>query len=284
MAEWIAIDLQPGRAEAWWLDGAEVRARAGIAAPLTPPDATGAAPLVTALRGTLAAPARLPALIDGLRLPPPVAVPAKPATLPPYRLEGLQAEALPPLMQSKPATGLMTGAAARLAGFFALNPRWDGVVVLPGPVTHWVQVSAEEVVSFQSALSGTLARALMQGETFAPSELWDETEFFDALDTTLSRPERLASGLAALQAAVALGQVAPDRAPARLSGLLVGAELAAARPYWLGQQIAVMGSPAEARPYVAALGRQGVPCLQADPARMALAGFIALRRGKAGAA
>lgn len=282
MAEWIAIDLQPGRAEAWWLDGTDLRARAAIAAPLTPPDAAGVAPLLPALRAALAAPAGLPALVDGLRLPA-VAVPAKPADLIPSPLDGLQAQALPPLMQRTPTAGLLTGAAARLAGFFALNPRWDGVVILPGAITHWVQVSAAEVVSFQSALSGTLARALRQDGAFGPADLWDETAFFDALDNTLSRPERLASGLAALQAAVMLGQVAPDQAPARLSGLLIGAELAAARPYWLGQQVAVMGSPAEARPYVAALGRQGVPCLQADPARMALAGFIALRRGTGGA-
>ncbi|GHG93691.1 2-dehydro-3-deoxygalactonokinase [Pseudodonghicola xiamenensis] len=281
--DWIAIDTQPGRAEGWLLRGTDVLTQTRIDAPVAAPSPSDAAPLVAAMRTALSAPVDLPILIDGLALRP-VPVPGKPAELVPQPLPGLTASALPPLAQTSPSTGLLLGGVARLTGFFALNPRWDGVIVMTGPVTHWVQVSADEVVSFQSALSAALAGALTQAGLAGGPIDWDESAFNEALDSTLSRPERLASGLAALQAAGQLGQVAPEAMAPRLSGLLTGAELAATRPYWLGQQIAVLGETTDARPYVTALERQGVPCLRADPVRLALTGLIAHRRRQTAAA
>ncbi|MGD9866058.1 MAG: 2-dehydro-3-deoxygalactonokinase [Pseudodonghicola sp.] len=285
MTDWIAVDLQPGLARGWSMRGDSVLDRAQLAAPHTPVPAATAAPLLAGLRAALPGDAARPLLICGLAVAP-QAVPAKPSDLVPLPLPDAGALALPALSQVSPS-GLMPGAAARIAGFFALNPRWDGVICLPGPLTHWVQVSAEEVVSFQSFLSGTLAAALAAAPLLHEAladQGWAEEDFAEALDTTLSRPERLAAGLAALQADHALGRLAAGTAPARLSGLLTGAELAAARPYWLGQQVAILGEPADTRPYAAALERQGVPCLHVDPARMALAGLTAAwRRHRAGA-
>ena len=60
---------------------------------------------------------------------------------------------------------------------------------------------------------------------------------------------------------------------AALSGLLIGAELAASRPYWLGQQVSVIGADAMARLYVAALAQVGVPATLADVDRMTLEGL-----------
>jgi 2-dehydro-3-deoxygalactonokinase len=74
-----------------------------------------------------------------------------------------------------------------------------------------------------------------------------------------------------------LNGLAPATARARLSGLLIGAELAAARPYWLGQHIAVIGAAALARAYVDALGQQGSPAILAGGNSMTLAGLAAAR-------
>ena len=49
--------------------------------------------------------------------------------------------------------------------------------------------------------------------------------------------------------------------PAALTGHLIGAELTAARAYWLGQQVVCVGAPVLAT----ALASQGVPCDVADP-------------------
>ena len=60
-----------------------------------------------------------------------------------------------------------------------------------------------------------------------------------------------------------------------LSGLLVGAELAAAKPYWLGQNIAIIGGEAVSKPYITGLAAQGVVATHADGAEMTLAGIKA---------
>ncbi|HSF64973.1 MAG TPA: 2-dehydro-3-deoxygalactonokinase, partial [Paracoccaceae bacterium] len=73
----------------------------------------------------------------------------------------------------------------------------------------------------------------------------------------LSRPERLAQRLFALRAEGLLQGLAPGAARARLSGLLIGVELAATRPYWLGQPVAILGAEALAARYARALGAQG---------------------------
>lgn len=276
-ANWCAIDLAPGQARAWLLQGEAVLARASLdPVPDTPGDDA-----VAALVARLGAPASdAPVVFCGLaERAPPVPVPAKPGQIPPIRV-GPKTHALPGLRQSTPPA-LMRGEELRIAGFLALNPGWDGVICLPGPLTHWVQVSAKEVVSFQSFLTGAMAEALATAPLLRAALTgaeWDENAFADALDTAMSRPERLAAGLAGIAAEAALGGMRAGAARARLVGGLTGAELAAARPYWLGQQVALIGAEAAARPYAEALARQGVPVTRTDEERMTLAGFNAARR------
>jgi len=94
----------------------------------------------------------------------------------------------------------------------------------------------------------------------------------------MSRPERLAANLFSLRAEGLLHDMTPDIARSRLSGLLIGAELAGARPYWLGQQIAVIGAGHIAGLYVKALGLQGAPATQVQSDSVTLAGLIAAYR------
>ena len=115
----------------------------------------------------------------------------------------------------------MHGDALRIAGFLSLNRNWDGVICLPGNVTHWVLVSAAEVVSFQSALTLAVFRALAQpiGMQDAAAT-WSESALTEAAADTMSRPERLASRLAELQAQVQLDALAHPETIGRLWGYL----------------------------------------------------------------
>ena len=64
---------------------------------------------------------------------------------------------------------------------------------------------------------------------------------------------------------------------ASLSGLLIGAELAAARPYWLGLPVAVIGSGEQPKAYMRALVRQGLSPTLTDADEMTRAGLIRAR-------
>ena len=72
-----------------------------------------------------------------------------------------------------------------------------------------------------------------------------------------------------------LNDLHADQARARLSGLLIGAELAAARPYWLGQHVALIGDDKLCKAYADALGAQGLPVERTDAERMTLEGLKA---------
>ncbi|MFW8595346.1 2-dehydro-3-deoxygalactonokinase [Cribrihabitans neustonicus] len=270
--DWIAASVDGEALTLWPMQGgrAGVPLRRGLAG-------TGPSALAAGLQAALAdlpGAAAVPLLLSGGGLASPRSVPAAPGTLVPEacELEGLHLLALPGLSQSAPG-GLMQGAETCLAGFFALNPDWDGAVCLPGMVSHWVQASAREAVSFQSALTPVLARAALVQAGLAEDTAWDSAALKDAAADGIAKPEMLAARLAAAQADLALGRLPGAEAAGRMWGLLLGAELAAAKPYWLGQNAALIAAGRLQPLYAAALEAQGLPFTVAEPERLALAGL-----------
>ena len=106
-------------------------------------------------------------------------------------------------------------------------------------------------------------------------EDWEADAFLTAVDEAMSRPEALAARLFGIRAQDLLHDLQPASARARLSGLLVGAELAAAKPYWIGQSIAMIGAQDLCDGYAAALSAQHVPVTRTDASQMTLAGLKA---------
>lgn len=199
---------------------------------------------------------------------------ARPATADPR----IAVHVVPGLKQTDPPD-VMRGEETQIAGFLATHPRFDGVLCLPGTHTKWAHVSAGEVVSFSSYMTGEiydlLAHASVLRHSVGPG--WDDAAFAEALSDTLCRPERLAARLFSIRAEGLVGQTSPDAAAARLSGLLIGAELAGARPYWLGRPVAIVGSARLVEIYATALEAQGAAALRADGRAMTLAGLAAAR-------
>ena len=57
--------------------------------------------------------------------------------------------------QSDPAD-VMRGEETQIKGFLANDPKFDGVICLPGTHTKWAHISAEEIVSFRTFMTGEL--------------------------------------------------------------------------------------------------------------------------------
>jgi 2-dehydro-3-deoxygalactonokinase len=104
----------------------------------------------------------------------------------------------------------------------------------------------------------------------------DPAAFAEAVSDTISRPEKLAQRLFGLRAETMLNGLCTATARARLSGYLIGAELASTKPYWLGQEIAIAGSPALAAAYASALKTQGVVAQTHDAGPLTRAGLARL--------
>ncbi len=214
---------------------------------------------------------------------PYVAVPAKPAVLSPVpvatRDARLRVSILPGLKQISPPD-VMRGEETQIAGFLAAAPGFDGVLCLPGTHAKWVQISAEEVVSFRTFMTGELFDLLSGHSVLRHSIAEDGSDaaaFQEAVSDTLSRPESLAQRLFSIRAGQLLEGIGGDIGRARLSGYLIGAELAASRPYWLGQDVVIAGAPALTKAYAAALATQGVTARASDADPLTRLGLMRAR-------
>ncbi|MEL6232805.1 MAG: 2-dehydro-3-deoxygalactonokinase [Pseudomonadota bacterium] len=189
----------------------------------------------------------------------------------------LRVRLVPGLRQDAPAD-VMRGEEIQIAGFLTAEPEFDGVLCLPGTHTKWVRVSAGEVVGFITFMTGELF-ALLAAQSVLRHALGtasDEAAFAAGVAEGMARPEALAARLFGIRAEALLSGLAPSAARGRLSGLLIGAELAGARGYWLGQDLRVIGDAGLAPLYAQALGAQGVPAPVIEGDAMTLRGLSAV--------
>ena len=183
---------------------------------------------------------------------------------------------LPGVKQASPAD-VMRGEETQIAGFLSGEPDYDGVLCLPGTHNKWVHISAGEIVSFRTFMTGELFDLISTQSVLRHSvntDGWDQSAFDAALADTMSRPADLAAKLFSLRAEGLLENLSAEAARARLSALLIGAELAAAKPYWLGQQVVILGEDTVARAYETALAAQGAAVRVVEAENATLAGLI----------
>ena len=190
----------------------------------------------------------------------------------------IRVQIVPGLKQMDPAD-VMRGEETQIAGALAMTPNFDGVMVLPGTHSKWAQISADEVVSFRSFMTGEMFSLLSNTSVLRHSmgDGWDQDDFSEAVEETLSRPEALAAKFFGIRAGTLLKDLPGAKARARLSGLLIGVELAATKPYWLGMPVAILGADGLADAYSTALAAQGINASRITPVEATLAGLSASR-------
>ncbi|MES0863493.1 2-dehydro-3-deoxygalactonokinase [Ruegeria sp. SCPT10] len=288
-AEWIAVDWGTSHLRAWAMQGDRVVDRAqsdqGMSRVAKGGFQTALLSIVDRWLGDSPVDVIACGMVgarQGWVEAPYAAVPSEPVANVPVRVPGtdprIRAFVVPGLKQTTPPD-VMRGEETQIAGFLAAQPNWDGVLCLPGTHTKWVQLSAGEVVSFRTFMTGEMFE-LLRGQSVLRHSVgqgWDDAAFSEAVADTLSKPENLAGRLFGLRAADLLQGQDGAVARAQLSGLLIGAELAATRAYWLGQQLAVIGADQVANIYAQALQQQGAFVETADATEVTLAGLALAR-------
>ena len=190
----------------------------------------------------------------------------------------LKVSIAPGLKQTSPAD-VMRGEETQIAGALRLMPGYDGVLCLPGTHSKWVHISAGEVISFQTFMTGEMFALLSEASVLRHGMQgggWDDAAFDTAVSDALTRPERLGARLFSLRAEGLIAGLSPQAARARLSGLLIGTELAAAKPYWLGQRVTLIGAEKLSAAYARALQAQGVEAQRLNATDCTLAGLASL--------
>lgn len=151
---------------------------------------------------------------------------------------------VPGIMQTSPPD-VMRGEETQIAGYLSKNPDFDGIICLPGTHTKWAHISANEIVSFKTFMTGEIFLSLSERsilKTSVQSNDFDSTSFLEAFEDTYSNPASLSSKLFGLRAADLLENTATKFLKSKLSGYLIGCELAGAKSYWLGQNIIMIGN------------------------------------------
>lgn len=190
----------------------------------------------------------------------------------------LKVTILPGVSQTKPNADVMRGEETQISGYLTQHPHFDGVICLPGTHTKWVHVSAGEIISFQTTMTGELFGLLSNHSVLRHSltgQGWDDTAFAEGMASCLARPANMASHLFSIRAEGLLSDQSANVARARLSGMLIGTELAATKPYWLGQHVVLIGASELSQLYATALSAQGITHETANVTEMTLAGLAA---------
>lgn len=193
----------------------------------------------------------------------------------PTRDARLSVSILPGVCQMEPAD-VMRGEETQLAGLAATLGPVDATVCLPGTHSKWVRLEGGRIAGFRTFMTGELFSVIashsLLRHSIAP-EGENAAAFAEAVEDMLADPAGLTGALFAIRASGLVGKADGAAARSRLSGLLIGAELAATRPQWAGRSVHLVGSGALIDAYAAALETAGASPVREDAEALTLAGL-----------
>ena len=201
------------------------------------------------------------------------------AIRPAVRDARLDVRILPGLSQATPAD-VMRGEETQIAGYLAADPGFDGTLCLPGTHCKWVRVTQGRVEGFQTFMTGEMFSLISRQSVLRlslGSAAPDAQAATQGAADAMSDPHALERGLFALRAGALLHDMAPEQAAGRLSGLLIGAELGAAREFWHSRKTIIIGAPDLAALYETPMQTAGADVTRMDGGQLVLAGLTAAR-------
>jgi 2-dehydro-3-deoxygalactonokinase len=180
------------------------------------------------------------------------------------------------VMQREPAD-VMRGEETQIAGLLQQTPGFDGVICMPGTHTKWVRVNDGKIVEFKSCMTGEVFGLLAEQSVLRFSvggDGWDENEYAAAVRAALAQPEGFAGALFSIRASSLTAGLTQAVANARLSGLVIGTELAATKAYW-SNGVSIIDNGRQAALYAAALKIAGAVTTLLPAQDVTLAGLRA---------
>src|SRR5262245_55811049 len=172
----------------------------------------------------------------------------------------------------------MRGEETQLLG--VTEPDFTGLVCIPGTHSKWIRIEAGHVVEFSTYMTGELFSVISQHsilahalETTGPTKA-DSQPFHEGLSMALAAPTALTASLFRLRAAKLLGFEQRADGAARLSGLLIGTELAdAMHRHGRPGSVRLIGTGPLGRLYETALRGQGSDVIAVDAEQAARLGL-----------
>jgi 2-dehydro-3-deoxygalactonokinase len=179
---------------------------------------------------------------------------------------------------------IMRGEELQVLGALALGRIGDGLVCHPGTHSKWIEVEDGQIARFRTVMTGDLFAALKAQSILSDilaHDADDEAAFIDGVDHALDNPD-LGAELFSARARVVTGRMTAPEAAARVSGLLIGADVRTGLGRGRADVVPVIGALPLARRYALALERAGRESVIIDGEAAFVAGAHALM-GRLGA-
>ena len=181
------------------------------------------------------------------------------------------------------ACDVLRGEETKAMGWLALAPerqRGRHLVCQPGTHSKWLVIDDGRITRFLSAFTGELFAVLSQHSILRNDGRAHDPAAFEAGLAAAADGDALLNRLYTARSRVAGGSASPNSTGSYLSGLLIGAEVAAT-PRLLGVEgapVVLLGDKPACDRYATALTRRGVATEQADGEAAVLAGLVAIAR------
>ena len=157
------------------------------------------------------------------------------------------------------ASDVMRGEETQMMGLW--GDGGSGWAVAPGTHSKWIRVEDGRIVSFRTFVTGELFAAVSQSAILSSSPdraAGDDEAFSRGVERSLS-DRAVTAALFSVRAGMLGGRLAPEAAPDYLSGLLIGAEIAAQLQAAHAAPVTLVGAPELSRRYGMALEVAGLP-------------------------
>ncbi|WP_370319573.1 2-dehydro-3-deoxygalactonokinase [Oricola sp.] len=175
---------------------------------------------------------------------------------------------------------VMRGEETQLLGLSRLAPSaGERFVCMPGTHSKWVRMRGDSVIDFVSFLTGDAFAALshhsvlrhsLSGASVDP----ESAAFRDAVRASLETPADIFARVFSIRAAGLLQDLDPAAAAARLSGYLIGQEIAGAKArFTVPGHVDLIGDPRLGALYTEALVIAGMSCTLHDSDTAVIAGL-----------
>jgi 2-dehydro-3-deoxygalactonokinase len=173
---------------------------------------------------------------------------------------------------------IMRGEEVQLFGAIALGQASSGLFCHPGTHTKWIEVESATITRFRTIMTGDMLAALKAWSILsdilghAPA---CDAYFVEGVDHALDNSD-LTAELFGAHARVITGQMRPQDAASRISGLLIGTDVRTGLGRGRADVVTLVGTPALCERYAMALRRAGRESLTIDGDAAFVAGAAAM--------
>lgn len=287
--DWIAVDWGTSRLRVWAMRGGEAVGEASSGDGMGVLAGQGFEAALLRLIAPWLGEGRMPVIAAGMvgarrgwveaaYLPAPLSldVLGGALTVVPVQDPRLEMHIIPGVSQAGPAD-VMRGEETQLLGLSRLREGYSGAVCLPGTHSKWATLDRGRLTGFRTAMTGEIFDLIATRSVIAAvlEDGTDDEGFDEGLRAARADPGALTALIFSLRAEALLHGGSGTRRRARLSGMLIGAEVSAIGD--AGGEVAVIGSPALAPLYARAIESAGGTARIEDSTRTTLAGLTAIR-------